>query len=309
MAGNLSGQIKQKALELGFSKIGIAKAEVLQQEGGRLERWLNRGYHASMSWMEKNREKRIDVETVLPGTKSVICVALNYFVDIDHSPDKSVGKVSRYAWGDDYHILMTDRLEKLLSDIKDLSPGLHGKVYVDTGPVMDKVWASRAGLGWQGKHTNLITKDFGSWVFLGEILIDRVLEYDEPIEDACGTCMACIDACPTGAIVEPYLLDSGKCISYLTIEHRGEISKQLGDKFEGWIYGCDICQDVCPWNKFQKSTEEEAFLPREWNVAPDLKEIPNLTKEEFNHRFRKSPIKRTKREGLIRNAKLNLTHQ
>ena len=309
MAENLSNQIKQKALQLGFSKVGIARAALLQQEGAHLNEWLKRGYHASMGWMEKNREKRADVDMVLPGAKSVVCVALNYFVETEHSRDTSVGKISRYAWGDDYHLVMTDRLEDLLECIRAIDPAIRGKVYVDTGPVMDKAWASRAGLGWQGKHTNLITRDFGSWVFLGEILIDKELQYDDPVEDACGTCTACLEACPTGAIVEPYLLDSAKCISYLTIEHRGEIPGELGEKFDGWVYGCDICQDVCPWNRFQKSTEMEEFHPREWNVAPDLNEITNLTKEEFNHRYQKSPVKRTKREGLIRNAKQNLTHQ
>jgi len=303
---NLTPRIKQKAFELGFSKVGIAKAEDLQPEASRLAEWLHRGFHATMAWMENNRDKRVDVKKVLPGAKSVVSLALNYFVDVRHSQERSLGKISRYAWGDDYHIILTERLEQLLAHILVLQPGVKGKVYVDTGPVMDKVWAARAGLGWQGKHTNLITKEFGSWVFLGEILLDSELEYDEPVADACGTCTACIDACPTEAIVEPYVLDSARCISYLTIEHRGEIPAELGRKFEGWIYGCDICQDVCPWNRFQKPTEAKEFAPRAWNVAPNLKEIAGLTKEEFNMRYKRSPVKRTKREGLTRNAELNL---
>jgi epoxyqueuosine reductase len=301
--------IRQKALELGFSSVGVARASVLQEEGPHLTEWFQRGFHASMQWMEKNADKRIDINKVLPDVKSVVCVALNYYADVKHSDEPGTGKISRYAWGDDYHIVMTDRLEKLLEEIQSLRPGIHGKVYVDTGPIMDKAWASRAGLGWQGKHTNLITKEFGSWVFLGEILLDIELEYDEPMADACGTCTACIDACPTQAIVEPYVLDSTKCISYLTIEHRGEISKQLSEHFEGWIYGCDICQDVCPWNRFQKQTREEVFLPRELNKAPDLSDAANLTQEEFTVRYKKSPIKRTKREGLARNAKAVLANQ
>jgi epoxyqueuosine reductase len=303
---NLTELIRKKALELGFSSVGVARASVLQEEGLHLTEWLKRGFQASMQWMEKNADKRIDMNRVLPGVKSVVCVALNYYADVKHSTEPTAGKISRYAWGDDYHIIMTDRLEGLMKEIQSFQPGIHGKVYVDTGPVMDKVWASRAGLGWQGKHTNLITKDFGSWVFLGEILLDVELDYDEPIADACGTCTACIEACPTKAIVEPYVLDSSKCISYLTIEHRGEIPRELSDKFDGWIYGCDICQDVCPWNRFQKATPEEAFLPREWNVAPELSQVVNLTKEEFSVRFKKSPIKRAKREGLARNAKVVL---
>jgi epoxyqueuosine reductase len=262
-----------------------------------------------MKWMENNREKRIDVENVMPGTKSVVCAALNYFVDVRHTGEKSVGKISRYAWGDDYHIVMTERLEELLAYIQALESGIKGRVYVDTGPVMDKVWAAKAGLGWQGKHTNLITKDYGSWVFLGEILLNCELEYDEPGADACGTCTACIDACPTGAIVEPYVLDSAKCISYLTIEHRGAISAELGRKLEGWIYGCDICQDVCPWNRFEKPTEVKEFAPRVGNVTPDLGEVARLTKKDFSERYRRSPIKRAKREGLIRNAELNLMNR
>jgi epoxyqueuosine reductase len=282
---------------------------MLRAEGDRLGEWLDRGYHATMGWMKDNWEKRIDVDKVLPGAKSVVSTALNYFVDVRHSEEVSVGKISRYAWGDDYHIVMTARLEELLAHVQVLEPGIKGKVYVDTGPVMDKVWAAKAGLGWQGKHTNLITKEFGSWVFLGEILLDCELEYAVPVADACGTCTACIDACPTGAIVEPYVLDSAKCISYLTIEHRGEISKDLGRRLEGWIYGCDICQDVCPWNRFEKPTETKEFAPRDGNLSPDLNQITGLTKKEFNERYRRSPIKRTKREGLVRNAELSLMNR
>ncbi len=303
MEQNLTQHIREQALALGFSSVGVARAAVLEEEGLHLTEWLNKGFHASMSWMEKNPEKRIDMDNVLPGVKSVVCVTLNYYSDEIHSDATGTGKISRYAWGDDYHIIMTDRLEKLLKWIQLLQPEVRGKVYVDTGPVMDKVWASRAGLGWQGKHTNLITKEFGSWVFLGEILLDVELEYDEPIADACGTCTACIEACPTQAIIEPYILDSNRCISYLTIEQQGDLPSELSKDFNGWIYGCDICQDVCPWNRFQQVTNEPAFQPRTWNIAPELKQIAQLTKDEFNDHYRKSPIKRTKRVGLIRNAK------
>jgi epoxyqueuosine reductase len=253
--------------------------------------------------MERNAEKRIDPRNVLPNARSVVAVAVNYFADVKHSTDAATGKISRYAWGDDYHLLMSGRLLQLLERIKTIAPGVHAKIYVDTGPVMEKVWASRAGIGWQGKHTNLITKEYGSWVFLGEVLLDVELEYEEPIGDWCGTCTACIDACPTAAITEPYVVDSNKCISYLTIEHRGEIARELADNFQNWVYGCDICQDVCPWNRFQQPTQEQGFLPRAGNIAPGLEKIETITREEFELQFRRSPVKRTKREGLIRNAK------
>ncbi|MBI3587016.1 MAG: tRNA epoxyqueuosine(34) reductase QueG [Ignavibacteriales bacterium] len=303
---SLTQKIKAHALELGFNKVGIARAEILTEEGKHLQEWLNRRYHGTMDWMERNLEKRIDPRNIVPDAKSVISVAMNYYADVPHANSPEIGKISRYAWGDDYHILVTARIQSLVDCIKHEKPDANAKAYVDTGPAMDKAWAVRAGIGWLGKHTNVITKEYGSWVFLGEIISDVDLEYDEPIADFCGSCTACIVACPTHAIVEPYVLDSTKCISYLTIEHKGEIPGELKPKFENWIYGCDICQDVCPWNSFQQQTNEQAFLPREANVAPQLKELQNITKEEFKERFRKSPIKRPKREGFIRNVKAAL---
>lgn len=300
---SLTQKIKAQALELGFNKVGITRAEVLTEEGKHLQEWLNRRYHGTMDWMERNLEKRIDPRNIVPNAKSVISVAMNYYADVPHTDSPEIGKISRYAWGDDYHILVTARIQTLVDCIKQEKPDANAKAYVDTGPVMDKAWAVRAGIGWLGKHTNVITKEYGSWVFLGNIIVDVQLEYDEPIADFCGSCTACIDACPTQAIVEPYVLDATKCISYLTIEHKGEIPGELKPKFENWIYGCDICQDVCPWNSFQQQTNEQAFLPREANVTPQLKELENITKEEFNERFRKSPIKRPKREGFVRNVK------
>jgi epoxyqueuosine reductase len=302
----LTEEIKIKALELGFCKIGIAKAEMLNVEGQHLKEWLSLGYHASMQWMEKNFEKRVDPGNIVPNAQSVISVAINYYTPEEHSNKLGEGKISRYAWGDDYHILVTKRIEKLAECIKQIAPESENRYYVDTGPIMDKVWASRAGLGWQGKHTNLITKEYGSWVFLGEIITTEKLDYDSPIEDFCGSCTVCIDACPTDAIREPYIVDSNRCISYLTIEHRGEIAKELGKNFDHWIYGCDICQDVCPWNKFQQPTEHIEFKPRIENINPLLKELENISQEEFSKRFKKSPIKRTKREGIIRNASIVL---
>jgi epoxyqueuosine reductase len=258
--------------------------------------------------MEPNFEKRADPRNILPDARSVIAVALNYFTPAQHNSDQSVGKISRYAWGDDYHDVLTARLETLLGYIHSIEPASEGKLYVDTGPVMDKAWAQRAGVGWKGKHTNVITQEYGSWVFLGEIILNLELEYDEPATDHCGTCTLCIEACPTQAIVEPYVVDSNRCISYLTIEHRGEIPADLGEKFEGWIYGCDICQDVCPWNqKFSTVAPVKEFQPREQNLNPEPKAILEMNQEQFSERYRKSPIKRTKLAGLKRNARIVLS--
>jgi epoxyqueuosine reductase len=299
----LTKTIKTKALELGFSKVGVARAEAFDGEGAKLQEWFARGYHGTMGWMERNAEKRTDVRKIVPDARSVVSVALNYYTPVQHAEDPQTGKISRYAWGDDYHLLMTSRIQQLVDCIKSVRPEVHAAFYVDTGPVMDKAWAVRAGLGWLGKHTNVITKEYGSWVFLGEVILDAELVYDVPVADFCGTCSACIQACPTQAIVEPYVLDSTKCISYLTIEHKGEISEELKPRFDNWVYGCDICQDVCPWNRFQQPTGEPAFAPRPENLSPKLQELGRITDEEFTRRFRRSPIKRTKRQGLLRNVK------
>ena len=301
----LSDEIKQKALELGFSKIGIARAEKLGAESGRLVEWLNQGYHGTMDWMARNVEKRTDPQQILPGAQSVIAVALNYYTDVQHSNDDRTAKISRYAWGDDYHEILTGKLNRLMEFIKTREPNSEGKVYVDTGPILEKVWAQRAGIGWEGKHTNIITKEFGSWVFLGEIILNLELEYDAPATDHCGSCTLCIEACPTQAITEPYVLDSTRCISYLTIEHRGAIAEELGGKFERWVYGCDICQDVCPWNeKFSQPTSIKNFHPREHNIAPEIQALSEISEDEFKAKNRHSPMKRTKHSGIVRNAKV-----
>ena len=303
MNERLTERVKRKAAELGFAGVGIARAENLSNESVHLTEWLSRGYQGSMSWMERNVEKRRDVSKIVPKAKSVIAVAMNYHTEGRHSTDPGAGKISRYAWGDDYHQVLEERLDSLSAFLAEEVPGSTSRRYVDTGPVMDKAWAVRAGIGWLGKHTNVITRDLGSWVFLGEIITDVELVADEPIADYCGTCTACLEACPTGAIVEPYVVDSNKCISYLTIEHRGDIPDSLKPKFQNWVYGCDICQDVCPWNSFQKVTAERAFQPRPENLAPPLADLAEMSKEEFSRRFKGSPVKRTKREGLRRNAR------
>lgn len=307
---NAGERIRAKALEMGITKIGFAPIESLVEEASHLQEWLNRGYNGTMEWMARNADKRLDPTKIVPGVKSVIAVAMNYYTDSNHSAVDGVGKISRYAWGDDYHDILGERLKNLLAWMNAEFPGSEGKWYVDTGPVMDKVWAQRAGIGWIGKHTNVITDDIGSWVFLGEIITTLELDYDRPATDHCGTCTLCIEACPTQAIVDPYVVDSNLCLSYLTIEHRGEITGEVTEKFDGWVYGCDICQDVCPWNeKFSTATNETGFQPRQWNKAPVLETWKEMTQEEFSKKFKGSPIKRTKREGLTRNVRIALSQQ
>jgi epoxyqueuosine reductase len=300
----LTQEIKRKAIEIGFSKVGIARVEELEQESVKLSNWLERKFHADMDWMGKNFDKRINPKEILPEAKSIISVALNYFQKIPPA-EPHQGRISIYALGQDYHIILKSKLEKLLDFIRQIVPAVKAKIYVDTGPVMEKVWAMRAGLGWIGKHTNLITREFGSWVFLGEIICDLELIYDEPIADFCGKCTRCIDACPTKAIVEPYVLDSNKCISYWTIEYKGDLfPEHIANKFENLIFGCDICQEVCPWNlKFQKETNITEFKAFDHNINPDLFELSKLSEESFKSLYKLSPIKRAKFHGFMRNVK------
>lgn len=299
---NASERVKAKGTEIGFSKVGIARAGVLDREAELLGKWLERGHQATMGWMEGNKERRVDPGVILPGARSIVSVALNYYTPHRHSADPETGKISRYAWGDDYHDILIRRLDHLCLFMDEEFPGSRSLAYVDTGPVMEKAWAQRAGIGWLGKHTNVITQDLGSWVFLGELITTVELTPDEPVTDHCGTCTLCLEACPTGAIVEPYVVDSGRCISYLTIEHRGEIAPDLANKLEQWIYGCDICQDVCPWNhRFGRETDEQRFQPREGNMAPVLREWETMSAGEFSRRFSGSAMKRAKWTGLIRN--------
>jgi epoxyqueuosine reductase len=300
-----SAQIKTRALELGFNKIGIVRAEPLTSERQQLEEWLRRGYQGEMAWLARDPEQRTDPRKLFPEARSVIVVALNYYKPEQHVDNPITGKVSRYAWGDDYHEVIGSKLRSLLSQIQEEVPDAAGKVCVDIQPMMDKAWAVRAGLGWIGKHTNLITPEYGSWVFIGELLLDIDLEYDnQPVEDHCGTCTLCIDACPTQAITEAYVVDSTKCISYATIELRDdEIPTEIGEKLEGWFYGCDICQDVCPWNRFEQVTGENRFQPRGGNVNADLTEVLEMSREAYAERFRHSAMKRAKLSGLQRNAR------
>ena len=297
-------RVKEAAFAAGFDKVGIVRAEALTNEGAKLKEWLRLGYHATMAWMEREPDKRADPTRLLEGARSVISVALNYFTPKEHASEPGTGKVSRYAWGDDYHDVVRERLEDLAARISAILPGVRCRLCVDTSPILDKAWAVRAGVGWLGKHTNVITQEMGSWVFLGEVIIDRELEFDEPAEDHCGSCTACLDACPTGAIVEAYLVDSNKCISFVTIELRSdEIPSAVKPDLEGWLYGCDICQDVCPWNRFEQETSEKRFEPRAGNAARDLRELLEMDHEDYVEAFRNSAMKRAKLAGLQRNAK------
>jgi epoxyqueuosine reductase len=300
----LAKNIKDRALFEGFNKVGIVGAESLADEGRRLQEWLARGHHGEMRWMARDVHKRIDPHEIFPQARSVVVVALNYFTPHQHQPNPATGKVSRYAWGDDYHDVVKEKLVSLLAWIKEQEPRAEGKVCVDIQPAMDKAWAVRAGLGWLGKHSNVITPEFGSWVFIGELLLNLDLEHDkERIEDHCGTCTLCIDACPTAAITEPYVVDSNKCISYATIELRGpELPPEMD--LAGWLYGCDVCQDVCPWNRFEQATSETRFAPRDGNVDVELDDVLALTPETYAARYRGSAMKRAKLTGLQRNARI-----
>jgi epoxyqueuosine reductase len=298
---SFSQKIREKAKQLGIDKIGFSRAAPLTEDRAHFLNWLDRGYHGEMGWLEREPEKRIDPELIFPDAKTVISVAVNYFTP---APHEGTGKISRYAWGDDYHDVVKDKLRALLDWIVETDPNIKGKVCVDTAPVMEKALAHRSGLGWIGKHSNVITKEYGSWVFLGEILLNVELEYDGPMADHCGTCSACIDACPTDAIVEPYVVDSTKCISYATIELRSDdLPVSISANLNGWLYGCDICQDVCPWNRFQQTTPERRFAPRHEETSLDLDVVESLIPETYAERFRKSAMKRTKLAGLKRNAK------
>lgn len=292
--------IKQKALELGFSSCGISKAEFLQDEAPRLEKWLRQGNHGSMLWMENHFDKRLDPTLLVPGAKSVISFTLNYFPS-KHQISKDAPKISKYAYGEDYHFVIKDKLRALVDSIKTEIGDVDGRAFVDSAPVLDRVWASKSGLGWIGKHSLLLTKKAGSFFFIGELILDLELNPDGPTTDHCGSCSACMDACPTEAITEPYVVDGSKCISYLTIELKDAIPEEFAGKMNNWAFGCDVCQDVCPWNRFAKPHSEERFQPKDALLEMGKDEWLDISKEVFDELFRRSAIKRTKYEGLLRN--------
>jgi len=323
----LNNEIKEEACRLGFDAAGIARVfppagtysppagDISPREGmllsqrlwQRLKTWLNKGYHGTMEWMTKDPLRRSNPTQVLPGCQSLVIVGMNYFTDATPDESGSAGRIARYAWGQDYHHLMKERLTQLEKFLHTRIPGIQTRSYVDTGPVMEKPWAQEAGIGWIGKHTNLVSTDFGSWLLLGEILTTVPLVPDEPATDLCGTCSLCIQACPTGAIVDAYLLDAERCISYLTIEYRGtidDLSPDVRKKIGNRIFGCDDCLDICPFNVNAKPTTKRGFQPAPWALHPPLSELAGLTREEFHTLTTQSPLRRPKYEGFLRNVRI-----
>ena len=297
--------IKKKAVELGFSSCGISQARFLKEEEKKFEDWLNHGYHGSMDYLNKNFDKRLDPRKLVDGSKSVISLTYNYY-----PPKKLVGKnnfiISKYAYGKDYHKILKKKLRKLFFFMKENIGNIEGRVFVDSAPVHERAWAKLSGLGWIGKNSLLINKKMGSYFFIAEIISDLDLEYDSPVSDMCGKCTRCIDACPTDAITKAQVIDAQKCISYLTIENKKKIPKELQKNMNGYIFGCDICQEVCPWNRFSKPHNEESFLPNKEIKKYRKKDWIELTEETFNIIFKGSAIKRTKYKGLKRNIKAYL---
>jgi len=293
--------IKIEAKNLGFLFCGIAKAGFLEEEAPRLEAWLKKGMHGEMHYMENHFDKRLDPRLLVDGARSVISLGLNYYTE-DLQADPLAPKISKYAYGEDYHLVIKDKLKQLLQIINEKIGEVGGRAFVDSAPVLDKAWAQKAGLGWIGKNTNLINQKTGSFFFLAELIVDIELEYDiEPSADHCGTCKRCIDACPTEAIVAPYVVDGSKCISYLTIELKNEIPQEFKGKMEGWMFGCDICQDVCPWNKFSVLHNEAAFTPRPELLNLSRNDLKEITEDVFEKIFKNSAVKRAKFAGLKRN--------
>src|SRR5690606_8132953 len=293
--------IKAEAARLGFMSCGISRAGFLEEEAPRLESWLKNNMHGEMRYMENYFDKRLDPTKLVEGSKSVISLLLNYYPK--EFQKEGTYKLSKYAYGTDYHFVIKDKLKDLLRFIQTEIGEVEGRAFVDSAPVLDKAWAARSGLGWIGKNSNLLTKQVGSFYFIAELIVDLELEYDTPVTDHCGSCTACIDACPTQAIVEPYKVDGSKCISYFTIELKEELPSHVSDKFNDWMFGCDICQDVCPWNKFSKSHKEPLFDPHPDLLDFDRKDWEEITRETFNEIFKRSAVKRTKFEGLQRNIR------
>ncbi|MDX1772702.1 tRNA epoxyqueuosine(34) reductase QueG [Oceanihabitans sediminis] len=291
--------IKAEAKRLGFLSCGISKAAFLEAEAPRLEAWLKKGMNGEMHYMENHFDKRLDPTKLVEGSKSVISLLLNYYPE--EKQQDNTYKLSKYAYGTDYHFIIKDKLKTLLHHIQEEIGEVDGRAFVDSAPVLDKAWAAKSGLGWIGKHSNLLTQQVGSFYFIAELIIDLELEYDSRVTDHCGTCTACIDACPTQAIVEPYVVDGSKCISYLTIELKDNLPTQFQGKMDDWMFGCDVCQDVCPWNRFSKAHAEPLFNPHPELLDMTKKDWEEITEETFRKVFEKSAVKRTKYSGLVRN--------
>mgnify|MGYP000564630860 CR=1 FL=1 len=295
--------IKEKANELGFFHCGISKADYLEDEALRLDTWLKNGFHGKMNYMENHYDKRLDPRLLVDDAKSVVSLLLNYFPE-ETQKDSKAPKISKYAYGTDYHFVIKDKLKELMKHLQDEIGEVGGRVFVDSAPVMDKAWASKGGLGWIGKNSNLIHPKHGSFFFIAELILDVELNYDGPMKDYCGTCTKCIDECPTDAIVAPYVVDGSKCISYLTIELKDELLPgEFEGKMDNWMFGCDVCQDVCPWNRFSKAHNENAFLPHEKLLSMSRNDWDEITEEVFRTIFKNSAVKRTKYSGIKRNIK------
>ena len=297
-----SNKIKLAAQKLGFLSCGISKADFLEDEAPRLEQWLSQGHNGSMYYMERNFDKRLDPRILVPGAKSIVSLLLNYHTD-QKQIDPEAPKISSYAYGLDYHSVIKNKLKKMMKIIHHEIGEVNGRVFVDSAPVMEKAWAAKSGLGWVGKNTNLISKKAGSFFFIAELILDLELEYDLPVADHCGTCTACIDACPTEALIKPYQIDGSKCISYLTIELKESIPSEFKGKMDNWAFGCDVCQTVCPWNRFSTPNDESAFKPQSDLLSLSKKEWEEMTESVFNTVFKNSAVKRTKFNGLKRNIK------
>ncbi|HSR60329.1 MAG TPA: tRNA epoxyqueuosine(34) reductase QueG [Robiginitalea sp.] len=296
-----SQMIKAEAQRLGFLACGISKAEFLEDEAPRLERWLRQGMHGEMGYMENHFDKRLDPRKLVPGAKSVVSLLLNYFPR--ERQQEGSYRVSKYAYGEDYHRVIKDKLHELLAFISAAIGQVQGRAFVDSAPVLDKAWAARSGLGWVGKNSNLLTREVGSFYFIAELILDLELETDGPVTDHCGTCTACLDACPTQAIVQPYVVDASRCISYFTIELRNQIPEGFKGLWDDWIFGCDVCMDVCPWNRFAKPHREPRFEARKELLEMSRGDWEELTEEVFAGLFSKSAVKRAKFEGLKRNVR------
>ena len=292
--------LKTEAKRLGFEYCGISKADFLEEEAPRLEQWLNRNMHGQMSYMENHFDKRLDPRLLVPGAKSVVSLLLNYY-NSEKQQDALAPKISKYAYGSDYHFVIKEKLNLLLQFIQSHIGEVDGRVFVDSAPVLDKAWARKSGLGWIGKNSNLINKNSGSFYFIAELIVDLELEEDGPIKDYCGSCTRCIDACPTDAIIAPYVVDGSKCISYFTIELKENIPADVNGKLDNWVFGCDVCQDVCPWNRFAKDHSEAHFKPSEELFGMTKSDWYELTEETFKKVFKGSAVKRTKFSGLKRN--------
>lgn len=298
--------IRQEASRLGFDFCGVSKAGFLEEEAPRLEQWLLQDMHGKMQYMENHFDKRLDPRKLVPGAKSVVSLLLNYYTD-KKQEDPIAPKISMYAFGKDYHEVIKNKLYELLNFIHENIGDVNGRVFVDSAPVLDRAWAMKSGTGWIGKNTNLIHPKAGSYFFIAELILDLELETDAPIEDYCGTCTMCIDACPTDAIIQPYVVDGSKCISYFTIELKEEIPNEVKGKFENWTFGCDICQEVCPWNRFSKPHNEKDFEPKEEFLTMKKSEWIELTEDVFKKIFKDSAVKRAGYKGLMRNMRFNYT--